>query len=393
MTESRYSFLSHLECSRTGAQYDAAVLQGLSTAGAPLLARYDLEAAAERFTPAALRSRPFDLWRYHEVLPIRSPRHTVRLGEGGTPLTPAPRLGAAIGLSDLHIKDEGQNPTGSFKDRGLAMAVSSASQFGVAGVALPSAGNAGGAAAAYAARAGMECLVAVPNDCPAVNRVEAIVYGADVHLVDGLISDAGRLVARLAPERGLFDVSTLKEPFRIEGKKTMGYELFEQLGRLPDLILYPTGGGTGLIGMWKAFGEMEALGWIGSERPRMVAVQAEGCAPIPKAFDEGAEDSVMWEGAQTIAGGMRVPKALGDFLILEAVRESGGCALAVSDAELMGDALRIASTEGIHAAPEGGACLSALCRLIEAGEVEADETVVLFNTGTGAKYLEAFAMD
>ncbi len=393
MTEARYSFLSHLECSRTGARHDAGILQGLSSAGAPLLARYDLEAAARVFTPETIRDRPFDLWRYREVLPIRSPRHTVRLGEGGTPLTAAPRLGAAIGLSDLHIKDEGQNPTGSFKDRGLAMAVSSASQFGVTGVALPSAGNAGGAAAAYAARAGMECLVAVPTDCPKVNRVEAFVYGADVHLVDGLISDAGQLVARLAPERGLFDVSTLKEPFRIEGKKTMGYELFEQLGKLPDLIIYPTGGGTGLIGMWKAFAEMEALGWVGSERPRMIAVQAEGCAPIPKAFEEGAEESVMCEGAHTIAAGMRVPKALGDFLILEAVRESGGRAIAVSDAELMGDALRIASTEGIHACPEGGACLSALCRMIEAGEVEADETVVLFNTGTGAKYLEAFAME
>ena len=324
------------------------------------------------------------------MLPIREERHTLRLGEGGTPLIPAPRLGAELGLTELWIKDEGQNPTGSFKDRGLAMAVSSAWQFGVPGIALPSAGNAGGSAAAYAARAGLPCVIAVPADCAMVNRMEAGVYGSEVIEVDGLISDAGRLIAKLAGERGLFDVATLKEPFRIEGKKTMGYELFEQLGRLPDVILYPTGGGTGLIGMWKAFDEMEALGWISSARPRMISVQAAGCAPIPRAFEAGAPDSELWEGASTIAGGLRVPKALGDFLILAAIRESGGAALAVADPELMRDAHRIGAAEGVHAAPEGGACLSALRRLVEAGEVARDETVVLFNTGSGAKYLEAF---
>ena len=385
-----YSFLTHLECSQTGQRHDAFAPQNLSEEKHPLLARYDLEAAAATFTPAAIRQRPFDLWRYHEVLPIQEERHCLKLGEGGTPLHPAPTLGRELGLEALFIKDEGMNPTGSFKDRGLCLAVSAAWQFGAPGIALPSAGNAGGAAAAYAARAGMPCVVAVPRDCPEVNRIEAAVYGAEVHSIDGLISDAGRMIAEMAPGRGLFEVATLKEPYRIEGKKTMGYEVFEQLGRLPDVILYPTGGGTGLIGMWKAFDEMEQLGWIGAERPRMVSVQADGCAPIPKAFEEGTEASTLWENARTVASGLRVPKALGDFLILAAVRESGGTALAVSDEDLMRDARRIAAAEGVFAAPEGGACLSALRRLRESGEVSAEDTVVLFNTGTGAKYVEAF---
>ncbi|MXX86637.1 MAG: threonine synthase [Acidobacteria bacterium] len=385
-----YSYLTHLECSKTGHRHNAFAPQNLSNEKHPLLARYDLEAAAETFTPAAIRDRPFDLWRYHEVLPIQEERHCLKLGEGGTPLHPAPTLGTELGIRELLIKDEGMNPTGSFKDRGLCLAVSAAYQFDALGIALPSAGNAGGAAAAYAARAGMQCVVAVPGDCPEVNRIEASVYGAEVHSIDGLISDAGRMIAELAPGRGLFEVATLKEPYRIEGKKTMGYEVFEQLGRLPDVILYPTGGGTGLIGMWKAFDEMEQLGWIGSERPRMVSVQSEGCAPIPKAFEEGTEASEMWQNARTVASGLRVPKALGDFLILAAVRESGGTAIAVSDEELMRDARRIGAAEGIFAAPEGGACLSALRRLRESGDVAEDDTVVLFNTGTGAKYVEAF---
>ena len=385
-----YSYLTHLECSKTGHRHDAFAPQNLSNEKHPLLACYDLEAAARTFTPATIKDRPFDLWRYHEVLPIQEERHCLKLGEGGTPLHPAPTLGAELGIRELLIKDEGMNPTGSFKDRGLCLAVSAAYQFDAPGIALPSAGNAGGAAAAYAARAGLQCVVAVPRDCPEVNRIEASVYGAEVHSIDGLISDAGRMIAELAPGRGLFEVATLKEPYRIEGKKTMGYEVFEQLGRLPDVILYPTGGGTGLIGMWKAFDEMEQLGWVGPERPRMVSVQSEGCAPIPKAFEEGTEASEMWRNAHTVASGLRVPKALGDFLILAAVRESGGTALAVSDEELMRDARRIAAAEGIFAAPEGGACLSALRRLRESGDVTEDDTVVLFNTGTGAKYVEAF---
>ena len=262
-----YSYLTHLECSKTGHRHDAFAPQNLSNEKHPLLARYDLEAAAETFTLASIKDRPFDLWRYHEVLPIQEERHCLKLGEGGTPLHPAPTLGAELGIRELLIKDEGMNPTGSFKDRGLCLAVSAAYQFDAPGIALPSAGNAGGAAAAYAARAGLQCVVAVPRDCPEVNRIEASVYGAEVHSIDGLISDAGRMIAELAPGRGLFEVATLKEPYRIEGKKTMGYEVFEQLGRLPDVILYPTGGGTGLIGMWKAFDEMEQLGWIGPERP------------------------------------------------------------------------------------------------------------------------------
>lgn len=385
-----YSYLTHLECSKTGHRHDAFAPQNLSNEKHPLLACYDLEAAARTFTPASIKDRPFDLWRYHEVLPIQEERHCLKLGEGGTPLHPAPTLGAELGIRELLIKDEGMNPTGSFKDRGLCLAVSAAYQFDAPGIALPSAGNAGGAAAAYAARAGLRCVVAVPRDCPEVNRIEASVYGAEVHSIDGLISDAGRMIAELAPGRGLFEVATLKEPYRIEGKKTMGYEVFEQLGRLPDVILYPTGGGTGLIGMWKAFDEMEQLGWVGPERPRMVSVQSEGCAPIPKAFEAGTEASEMWQDAHTVASGLRVPKALGDFLILAAVRESGGTAIAVSDEELMRDARRIAAAEGIFAAPEGGACLSALRRLRESGDVTQDDTVVLFNTGTGAKYVEAF---
>ena len=390
MSETPYSFLTRLECSMTGKPHDAGRPQNLSHDNYPLLARYDLAAARESFTPESLRDRPFDLWRYHEVLPIREERHCVKLGEGGTPLHRAPRLEAELGVGELHIKDEGMNPTGSFKDRGLCLAVSAAYQFGAPEVALPSAGNAGGAAAAYAARAGMNCVVAVPRDCPEVNRIEASVYGAEVHTVDGLISDAGKLIAEMAAERGLFELATLKEPFRIEGKKTMAYEVFEQLGRVPEVILYPTGGGTGLIGMWKAFAEMEQLGWIGPERPRMVSVQAEGCAPIPRAYDAGEESAPLWENARTVASGLRVPKALGDFLILRAVRESGGTAIAVSDDDLMRDARRIASTEGIFAAPEGGACLTALRRMRDSGAVSSDDTVVLFNTGTGAKYVEAF---
>lgn len=385
-----YSFATHLECSRTGRRHDADRPQNLSDDNFPLLARYDLAGAAPTFTPAAIRERPFDLWRYHEVLPIRAEEHCLKLGEGGTPLHRAPRLEAELGLRELLIKDEGMNPTGSFKDRGLCLAVSAAHQFGVREVALPSAGNAGGAAAAYAARGGLHCVVGVPRDCPEVNRIEASVYGAEVHSVDGLISDAGRLIADMAAERGLFEVATLKEPYRIEGKKTMAYEVFEQLGRVPEVMVYPTGGGTGLIGMWKAFDEMEQLGWIGSERPKMVSVQAEGCAPIPRAFDAGEESAPLWENARTVASGLRVPKALGDFLILRAVRESGGAAIAVNDDDLMRDARKIARMEGIFAAPEGGACLTALRRLRETGLVSDEDTVVLFNTGTGAKYVEAF---
>jgi len=328
------------------------------------------------------------MWRWNEMMPVLDPRNVVTLGEGGTPLLRADRLGPRFGFNDLWIKDEGNNPSGSFKARGLSAAVSRAKELGASAIALPTAGNAGGAAAAYAAKAGMACHVFMPSDTPPVFRVECERYGASVTMVDGLIDACGKIVASRAKAEGWHDVSTLKEPYRVEGKKTMGYELAEDFGwELPDAILYPTGGGTGLIGMWKAFEEMEALGWIGPKRPRMISVQAEGCAPIPRAFDAGLPVSEKWENASTYASGLRVPKAYADDLILSAVRESEGTAIAVSD-----DAMRLASdeigaSEGLFVAPEGGAVWAAAKSLRDAGKLDADSRVILFNTGTGFKYL------
>jgi len=389
------SYLTHLECSKCGKRFDADRLQTVCDAcGKPLFARYDLDAAGAALTKRMLVGREASMWRYFELLPVRDRRNIVSLGEGWTPLTAAPRLGGEIGLPHLWIKDEGVIPTGTFKARGLAMAISKAKELGVKRVALPSAGNAAGALAAYGARAGMEVFVFMPEDAPKVNAVESQVTGARVVLVRGLITDAGRLVADGAEEMGWFSVSTLKEPYRVEGKKTMGLEVAEQMGwTLPDVIVYPTGGGTGIIGMWKVFDEMEQLGWIGSERPRMVSVQAEGCAPIPRAYEAGAEESEFWEGAETLAAGLRVPKALGDFLILRAVRESGGTALAVSDDEIMDAVGLMARKEGVFACPEGAATLAALRRLVEDGQVDRDERVVLFNTGSGLKYTDLFEVD
>jgi threonine synthase len=358
--------------------------------GAPLLARYDLDRLRQAGA-AALRERMAergpDLWRYAEVLPDVEP---VSLGEGGTPLLPARRLGAVLGLDALLVKDEAQNPTGSFKARGMAVAVSVARAAGVRVVAAPSAGNAGSALAAYGARAGMEVRLFLPESTPAPFVAEARRLGAALTLVPGSIADAGRVMrATLGPasDGGWFDMATLREPFRLEGKKTMGYEIFEQLGgRLPGVILYPTGGGTGLIGMWKAFEEMQALGWIGAERPRMVAVQAAGCAPIVRAFDAGSASAAPWPDPRTVAAGLRVPQSAGDFLMLAALRSSGGTALAVDDEALVADARALASLEGIDACPEGGACVAALRRLVATGAVRRDETIVLFNTGTGLKY-------
>ncbi len=382
--------LTHLECARCGERHDAALIQHLCRCGSPLLARYDLGTARATLTPARLAERRRDLWRYEEVLPVADDRFRVALGEGGTPLLPAPRLGARLGLSRLFIKDESLNPTGSFKARGLALAVSMAAQLGAKDLAIPSAGNAGGALAAYAARAGLRAHILMPRDAPLANALESAAYGAEVGFVDGLITDAGRAVAELCAARRWYDVSTLKEPYRIEGKKTMGYEIFEQLeGRLPDVILYPTGGGTGMVGMWKAFSEMETLGWIDARRPRMVSVQSQGCAPIVRAFEQGLETAPAWENAQTMASGLRVPQALGDFLILRAVRQSQGTAVAVEDSELPRAVREISATEGVFAAPEGGACWLALESLVERGWVQPEETVVLFNTGTGLKYSEA----
>ena len=321
-------------------------------------------------------------------MPVEDPAHVVSLGEGGTPLLPAPRLGAAHGFSDLWIKDESGNPTGSFKARGLSAAVSKALELGFRKIALPTAGNAGGAAAAYAARAGIECHVFMPEDTPPLFGIECERYGAKVTRVPGLIDACGKIVAERAEREGWHDVSTLKEPYRVEGKKTMGYELAEEFGwTLPDAIVYPTGGGTGLIGMWKAFQEMEELGWISGPRPRMIAVQAEGCAPIPRAFASGRPESEAWENAATYASGLRVPKAFADFLILRDLRDSNGDAVAVSDDEMRLAADEIGAAEGLFVAPEGGAAWAAAKRLARAGRLDPDSRVVLFNTGTGFKYV------
>jgi threonine synthase len=342
--------------------------------------------------PGYLSLRGPNLWRYREVLPLEGPDQRISLGEGFTPLLPAPHLGALLGLPRVFIKDEGGNPTGSFKARGLAVAVSMARALGATEVCLPSAGNAGSALAAYAARGGLKAHVFIPQDVARVFVMETEAYGAEVVMVDGLITDAGRICAQRAQEHGWYECATLKEPYRVEGKKTMGYELAEQMGwKLPDAILYPTGGGTGIIGMWKAFQELEAMGFVGPQRPRMYVVQAEGCAPIVNAFSEGLDEAPLWEGAQTLAHGLRVPKALGDFLILRAVRESRGAAVAVSEAEIIQGVRDASAREGLFVAPEGGACVSALRKLKASGHITPDDSVVVFNTGTALKYVENMA--
>jgi threonine synthase len=355
--------------------------------GKPLLARYDLEEAARAVDRQTLTRRQPTLWRYRELLPVQDPRYALSLGEGFTPLIYATRLGGELGFENLYIKDEGLNPTGSFKARGLCVAISRAHELGVKAVSIPSAGNAASAMSAYASVAGMEAHAFMPRDVPPLFVAECRVLGAEVRLIDGLITDAGRVAAAENQRFNRFDVSTLKEPYRIEGKKTMGYEVGEQMDwKLPDVIIYPTGGGTGLIGMWKAFEEMEELGWIGPERPRMVTVQADGCAPMVKAFQEGKEFAEPWAGAQTIAAGLRVPAAIGDFLILRALRESQGIAVAVPDVEMLRAASLIGRTEGVFACPEGAATLVAFKQLRSQGWIGDDETVVLFNTGSGLKY-------
>ncbi len=381
--------LTHLECSRCKKIHPHDRLQNLCiSCGKPLLARYDLKAAAKTLTRESLSGRGATMWRYAELLPGNAP---VSLGEGMTPLVRARRLGERLGLTNLYIKDEGLNPTGSFKARGLSAAVTQAKALGAKTLAIPTAGNAGGALAAYAAKAGLRAVIVMPADTPAANVMECRAFGADVRQIAGLISDCGRYVAEHKNGEGWYDVSTLKEPYRIEGKKTMAYELWEQLdGKLPSVIVYPTGGGVGLIGMWKAFDEMEALGWIGPGRPRMVSVQAAGCAPIVEAFDKGGESAEFWENAATIASGLRVPQPLGDYLILSALRASLGTALAVRDAEMLAAGKELAALEGIFAAPEGAATVVAARRLVEEKWVEPNETIVLFNTGSGYKYSEAW---
>jgi threonine synthase len=384
--------VTHLECGACARHHEAQRLHNLCTeCGKPLLVRYDLERVAGSLTKESLRGRRADIWRYREVLPVERDENIISLGEGWTPLLSAPRLAAKIGLSELFIKDESQNPTQSFKARGMAAAVSMARELGARKLAVPSAGNAAGALAAYAARAGLEAHIFMPKDTPRANIIECEQTGAHVTLIDGLITDCGAEVARRKDTEGWFDVSTLKEPYRIEGKKTLGYELAEQLDwELPDVIIYPTGGGTGLIGMWKAFDEMETMGWIGRKRPRMVTVQAAGCAPIVRAFEEGKRFADEFPDAATTASGLRVPRAIGDFLILDALRASKGTAVSVTDEELIAATLEIGASEGLFCAPEGAACLPALKKLISAGEVLETERVVLFNTGAGVKYLESY---
>ena len=395
--------ITHLECALCGLRHEARTLQNLCReCGKPLLVRYDLDKVSETLKPDSVHERESSLWRYREVLPVENADNIVSFGEGWTPLLRAETLAGMLPIKlNLFIKDEGQNPTQSFKARGMTAAISMAKELGVTKVAVPSAGNAAGAMAAYAAAAGIEAHIFMPSDTPRANIVECEQTGANVTLIDGLITDCGKIVAERKEAEGWFDVSTLKEPYRVEGKKTMGYELFEQFSsipnpkskiqNLPDVIIYPTGGGPGLIGMWKAFDEMEQMGWIGSERPRMVTVQSETCAPIVRAFENGERFADEFENASTVASGLRVPKAIGDFLILDAIRASGGSAISVSDDELVDAVGEIGAATGIFCAPEGAACLPALRKLIDRGSVSEGEKVVLFNTGSGVKYLEAFA--
>ncbi len=374
------SYLDHLECTNCGKTYSADELHTTCPAcGKVLFARYDLAAARKHFSREDPRARPGNMWRWFEVMPVRDPSNVITLGEGYTPLLPARRLG-----TNVFIKEEGLNPTGSFKARGLSAAVSRAKELGVRAIGMPSAGNAGAALAAYGARAGMDIYVFVPADTPEMMKREAFVYGAHVYLVKGLINDAGKIVRDLADTRKWFDVSTLKEPYRAEGKKTMGYEIAEQLNwELPDAILYPTGGGTGIVGMWKAFDEMEQLGWVGSKRPKMISVQAEGCAPIVKAFREGKRHADLWQDAHTIAPGIRVPVAIADYLMLDAMRASGGTGVTVSDPEILDAMNQLARLEGIFAAPEGAATYAGYKKLIADGFMKPEDSVVLFNTGSG----------
>ncbi len=387
LTAERPTFVTHLECAFTGERYPADQVHNLSRAGKPLLVRYDLPAIAKALSKPALAARAPDLWRYRELLPVRHTRDIVSLGEAMTPVVALPRLAAKLGGGELLVKDEGRLPTGSFKARGLVMAVSMAKAFGIAHMALPTNGNAGAALAAYATRCGIKTTIFCPEDTPEVNVSEIELQGATVYRVNGLIDDCGKIVGAGKAATGWFDVSTLKEPYRIEGKKTMGLELAEQLGwELPDAIFYPTGGGTGLIGMWKAFAELEAIGFIGKKRPRMIAVQAEGCAPMVRAFEAGVEHAPRFENAHTIASGIRVPQAIGDFLILRAVRESNGFAIAVSDEAITAGLDEVARTEGFLMCPEGAATYAAYKQSLADGRIGRNERAVLFNCATGLKY-------
>ena len=384
------SFLTNLECTYCGIELSAdEPHRTCPDCGKVLYPRYDLQSASAALKREDLKERPPNMWRYFEVMPVLDEANVVTLGEGFTPIFKTDRLATDTGCSSLFIKDEGLNPTASFKARGLGAAVSKAKELGITKLTMPSAGNAAGAMTAYAAKAGMEAYVFMPKDAPEANRIEVEISGANLELVDGYITDAGRISAQRAEELGLFDVSTLREPYRVEGKKTMGYEIAEQMGwTLPDVILYPTGGGTGIVGMWKAFSEMETMGWIDSKRPKMFAVQSEGCAPIVRAFNEGTEFAEPWENPDTLAAGIRVPAAIGDYLILQALRESGGGAITVSEEEILSDMRAVASLEGMFICPEGAAIVAALRKLLADGTLSPDESILLLNTGSGLKYLD-----
>jgi len=385
------NFLSHLECPKCGAQPDAHVPQNLCpNCGAPLLVRYRLDAAKQQLSPDTFATREKTMWRYRELLPVQDTRNIVTLGEGFTPILPAANLGRQIDLQRLLVKDEGLNPTGTFKSRGASAGVSRAKELGIREVAMPTAGNAGGAWAAYCAEANIRAHIAMPQDAPEINKLECQLYGAELTLVDGLISDAGRLIAQGVKQQGWFDTATLKEPYRIEGKKTMGYEIAEQLGwRLPDVVIYPAGGGVGIIGIWKAFEELLVLGWVEPHPVRFVVTQAAGCAPLVLAFEQHETESKFWDGAHTIAAGLRVPKALGDFLVLRALRESNGTAIEATDGEML-DAMALAARcDGLFICPEGAATIVAAQKLRARGWLGQNDEVVLINTGTGLKYAEA----
>ncbi|MHB9145009.1 MAG: threonine synthase [Symbiobacteriia bacterium] len=379
--------MSHLECPKCHASYNPDQVVNLCVCGSPLLVRYDLKAAAQAVSPGSLASREASMWRYHELLPVRSPENVVSLGEGMTPLLPLRRLGEALGCRDLWLKDEGINPTGTFKARGASAGISRAQELGIHAVAMPTNGNAGGAWAAYGARAGIDVALVMPTDAPPLSVLEAAMFGSKAYMVRGQITDAGAIIGRSAKSHGWFEAATLKEPYRIEGKKTMGYEIAEQFDwQVPDVILYPTGGGVGIIGIYKALREMQELGWIGPKLPRLVAVQAAGCAPIVKAFEEGKDASVLWEGAVTVAQGIRVPKAIGDFLVLEAVRQTGGTCVAVGDEEVLAGLEQVSSLEGAFICPEGASLVGAVKSLLASGWLRPDERVVMLNTGSGIKY-------
>jgi threonine synthase len=386
------TILAFLQCSKCGGQFSKKEIHNLSPCcSLPLFPRYDIEKGKVYFKKDSLINRPPTMWRYKEMMPVNYEENITTLGEGFTPLEPAGSLGKMLGFKNLYLKNESINPTGSFKDRGMSAAISKAREFGLNKISIPTAGNAGGSAAAYAAKAGQEAFIFMPNDTPKAFQVECDQYGANVEMIDGLISDCGKIVGERKEKEGWFDISTLKEPYRVEGKKTMGYELAEQFNwELPDVIIYPTGGGTGIIGMWKAFDEMETMGWISSKRPKMISVQAKGCSPIVDAFDQGLDRAQPFQNPKTSALGLRVPAAVGDFLILNSIRESEGIALSVTDDELMTGTKEIGSSEGIFSAPEGGATVAALPKLLDRGIIKPNDRIVLFITGSGLKYVDLF---